>query len=79
VATVDSYAENFGPWQGNAPAGAAVPAGTTGLLPTVAAVDATGVCFAATDAFDAGLGQPKAMRTHKSITRPGTPPRGRLR
>ena len=66
-----------GLWQGNACSVSLVPA-------YAASFDATGVSFAGVVRADAtGLGQPKAMataeRTHKSITRPGSPPRGRLR
>ena len=71
---MENNAESFG-WQVNACAGA------VSLVPTAtASYDTTAVSFAVpTDAVFGGLGQPKAMRTHKSITRPGSPPRGRLR
>ncbi len=67
-------------WQSNACAGA------VSLVPASAAsYAATGLSFAGVTAIDAatgGLGQPKAVttsRTHKSMTRPGSPPRGRHR
>lgn len=80
VATVDSYSnETFVAWPSNACSGAAV-----------LRVPVSAASYEATDAFIAGtagllvataggLGQPKAMRTHNSITRPGSPPRGRHR
>ncbi|MHA3701917.1 hypothetical protein ACXR2U_07010 [Jatrophihabitans sp. YIM 134969] len=77
MATVENFSQTNGLWQGNACSGAGF------LVPASAApYAATGLSFAGavvvTDAA-AGLGQPKAMRTHKSITRPGNPPRGRHR
>jgi hypothetical protein len=79
VATVVNSIQTSGLWQGNACSVSLVPA-------YAASFDATGVSFTDAvriDATVAGLGQPKAMataeRTHKSITRPGSPPRGRLR
>ena len=77
---MDSYTETFGSWQSNAPFGAAV----LRVPASAASYDATDASFggvARTDAtaVAAGLGQPKTMRNHKSITRPGSPPRGRHR
>lgn len=76
---MDSYTETSVSWQSNARSGAAVL-----RVPVLAAsYDATDASFAGTaDLFvatAAGTGQPKTMRTHNSITRPGSPPRGRHR
>jgi hypothetical protein len=75
VDTVENSTRTNGLWQGDTCVGA------VSLVPAYAAsYDATRVsAVVAFDAAFAGLGQPKTMRTHKSITRPGNPPRGRIR
>lgn len=75
---MDICTVNPGSWQRNAWSDATVM-----LAPFATTAAATRLSFAGAGRIDATVGyQPKAVDTqltHKSMTRPGSPPRGRLR
>jgi hypothetical protein len=74
----------------NAPSETSVRPAALSLAPVFVDVDTTGLSAGAAASWSYVAGQPKAVdmvgardlgtaRTHKSITRPGSPPRGRHR